>query len=168
MKQKKTWLAVLYSLRCLQNSMADAKFKLNIDGDAIRKRYSDKKKKARMMLKSEIVKDCDPFVPMLEGALKNSPIASISKDDDFIIYLSPYAHYQYYGVLYVDPMTGKGAFFDPEYGFWSRPGVSKKKSGRSLNYSTTHHPKACSRWFEKGKNIHGKQWIDAAKKIYKE
>ena len=110
MKQKKTWLAVLYSLRCLQNSMADAKFKLKIDGDAIRKRYSDKKKKARMMLKSEIVKDCAPFVPMLDGALKNSPIASISKDDDFIIYLSPYAHYQYYGVLYVDPMTGKGAF----------------------------------------------------------
>lgn len=143
--------------------------KVVIDTNAINDRYSAKKKKARMMLKNEIVKDCDPFVPMLSGDLKNSPTASIGADNNYIIYRSPYAHYQYYGVLYVDPMTGKGAFFDPNYGFWSRPGVGKvpSKPTRKLNHSDSKNPKACSRWFEKGKTVHGRDWIEAARKVYK-
>ena len=119
------------------------------------------------MLKNEIVKDCEPFVPMLSGALKNSPIASIGANDNYIVYQSLYAHYLYEGVMYADPVTGKGAFFSPNIGFWSRPGVSKVKTSRSLHYSTAHHPKACSRWFEKGKNVYGKSWIEAARKVYR-
>lgn len=141
--------------------------KVNIDTNAINNRFSERKKKARMMLKNEIVKDCEPFVPMLSGDLKNSPMPSIGADDNYIIYRSPYAHYQYYGVLYVDPLTGKGAFFDPDYGFWSRAGVGKVRTSRPLQHSTAHHPKACSRWFEKGKTVHGKSWIEAARKVYK-
>ena len=35
---------------------------------------------------------------------------------------TPYAHYQNEGILYVDPITGKGAFHNPITGrFWSRP-----------------------------------------------
>lgn len=142
-------------------------FKVVIDTNAINDRYSAKKKKARMMLKNEVVKDCEPFVPMLSGSLKNSPMPSIGADDSYIIYNSLYARYQYYGLLMVDPLTGKGAFFDPDYGFWSRPGVSKVRTSRPLQYTTTHHPKACSRWFEKGKTVHGKSWIEAARKIYR-
>lgn len=142
-------------------------FKVVIDTNAINNRYSERKKKARMMMKNEIVKDCDPFVPMLNGNLKNSPMASIGANDNYIIYNSPYARYQYYGLLMVDPLTGKGAFFDPDYGFWSRPGVSKVRTSRPLHHSTTHHPKACSRWFEKGKTVYGRSWIDVARKIYR-
>lgn len=141
--------------------------RVNIDVKKIIREYSAKRKKAKMMLKNEIIKDCDPFVPMLNGYLKNSPLKSIKTDDDFIVYNSPYARYQYYGILMVDPITLKGAFFDPDYGYWSRPGVSKITTSIPLHYSKGHHPKACSRWFEKGKTVYGKSWIEAARKVYK-
>ena len=48
---------------------------------------------------------------------------------------TPYAHYVNEGILYVMPDNGKGAFYSPSYGFWSKPGVKKVPSDRSLNYS---------------------------------
>ena len=47
---------------------------------------------------------------------------------------TPYAHYMNEGIKYVDPITGKGAFFNENYGFWSRPNTSKVPSNESLNY----------------------------------
>ena len=63
-----------------------------------------------------------------------------------VIYNSPYAHYQWEGKLYVDPITGKGAFYDPDYGFWSRPGVTKIPTDIPLNYSKEQNPLATSHW----------------------
>lgn len=47
---------------------------------------------------------------------------------------TPYAHYMNEGIKYVDPITGKGAFFNENYGFWSRPNTKKVPSGESLKY----------------------------------
>lgn len=47
---------------------------------------------------------------------------------------TPYAHYMNEGILYVDPITGKGAFYNENYGFWSRPNTKKVSSGKTLNY----------------------------------
>ena len=48
---------------------------------------------------------------------------------------TPYAHYMNEGILYVDPITGKGAFHDSITGmFWSRPNTKKVPSSISLNY----------------------------------
>lgn len=47
---------------------------------------------------------------------------------------TPYAHYMNEGILYVDPITGKGAFFNDNYGYWSRPNTKKVPSNKSLNY----------------------------------
>lgn len=48
---------------------------------------------------------------------------------------TPYAHYMNEGILYVDPITGKGAFHDSISGrFWSRPNTKKIPSSRKLNY----------------------------------
>lgn len=47
---------------------------------------------------------------------------------------TPYAHYMDRGILYVDPITLKGAFYSEDYGFWSRPNTKKIKSNRKLNY----------------------------------
>jgi len=63
-----------------------------------------------------------------------------------VIWDTPYAHYLYEGELYVDPKTGKGAFFNPNYGFWSRPGVQKIPSGRELRYN--------------GNGLQGKKWAE--------
>ncbi len=55
----------------------------------------------------------------------------------------PYGHYQHEGILYVDPITGKGSFYTPEYGYWSRPGVDKVPSNRILQYQ---NPEARRDW----------------------
>lgn len=48
---------------------------------------------------------------------------------------APHAHYQNEGELYVDPKTGKGAFYNSITGrYWSRPGIKKVTSGKKLNY----------------------------------
>ena len=48
---------------------------------------------------------------------------------------TPYAHYMNEGILYVDPITGKGAFHDPRSGmFWSRANTKKVPSNTPLNY----------------------------------
>lgn len=47
---------------------------------------------------------------------------------------TPYAHYMNEGIKYVDPITGKGAFFNESYGFWSRPNTKKVPSGDPLQY----------------------------------
>ncbi len=65
---------------------------------------------------------------------------------DAITFTSPYAHYQYIGKLYVDPIYGKGAFFNEKYGFWSRPDVEKIKTNKKLNY---HTPGTGSKWDKK-------------------
>lgn len=83
------------------------------------------------------------YVPMREGILATS----LTIEPYQITYEQPYAHYQWEGKLYVDPITGKGAFYDPDYGFWSRPGKDTKiPTDIPLNYSTEKNPLATSHW----------------------
>ncbi len=108
---------------------------------------------------SEIMRKAGPYVPFSAGALKNS--ARVSEDKCAIIYGGAggrYAHYQWEGKLYVDPITKKGAFYSPTYGFWSRPGVNKEKTDRDLNYNGA--PLRGSRWVERC-------WINEKENIIK-
>ncbi len=71
------------------------------------------------------------YVPEKEGNL----VANSRVDNSCnIVYESPYAHYQYIGKLYVDPKTEKGAFYNENYGFWSRPNTKKKPTDIDLKY----------------------------------
>lgn len=58
----------------------------------------------------------DKYIPMDTGNLRRS----VDKGTNYITYESPYAHYQYIGKLYVMD-NGKGAYYDSDYGFWSKP-----------------------------------------------
>lgn len=80
------------------------------------------------------------FVP---GGTKSQLNQNVSIDVDNIVYNSPYAHYQYVGKLYVDPKYKKGAFYSPNYGFWSRPGISKIPTRQDLKY---HVPGTGAYW----------------------
>lgn len=74
----------------------------------------------------------DKYVPRYEGNLrKNVDLSNPTQ----IVYNSPYAHYQYEGKLYVMD-NGKGAYYNPKYGFWSDKGVAKHNSGKDLIYHT--------------------------------
>lgn len=90
----------------------------------------------------------DPYVPARNQVLAQNMMIYQEDDHAVIHYLSPYAHYQYMGELYVDPVTGKGAFTNGEGLFWSRPGVAKKPTGKKLKHSTFRHPLATSKWDE--------------------
>lgn len=74
----------------------------------------------------------DKYVPRREGFLRE--LVDLSNPTQ-IVYISPYAHYQYKGKLYVMD-NGKGAYYSPKYGFWSDKGVAKHNSGKDLNYHT--------------------------------
>lgn len=76
-------------------------------------------------------KHMDKYVPYDEGNLRKN----VSIEVDKIIYESPYARYQYYGKLMVMD-NGKGAYYSPEYGFWSDKGKKKHLTNINLHYHT--------------------------------
>ena len=84
----------------------------------------------------------DKYVPYDNAGLRNN----VEIGEDYIEYRSPYAHYQYIGEKFVDPVSGKGAFYSPDFGFWSRPNTAKIPSGMPLNY---HTPGTGSYWDKK-------------------
>lgn len=61
-----------------------------------------------------------------------------------IEYTMPYSAYQYYGELYVDPLTGAGGYLGSE-GWFSRPGVKKVPSGQKLQYQK-NNPYSTDHW----------------------
>lgn len=82
-------------------------------GKIMEARGLGKSDRVRKYLASEVARLSEPYVPMRQGTLKNT--RKISADGSEIVYLSPYAHYQWYG----EAMGG-------------RP--PKKYTGKALSY----------------------------------
>ena len=100
-----------------------------------------------LFLANEAARLMDPYVPASQAEVLAQNLAVYQEDDHAVIhYLSPYAHYQWEGKLYVDPITKKGAFTNGGGLFWSRPGVAKKPTDRPLKHKKTVHPLATSHW----------------------
>lgn len=95
---------------------------------------------------SELLRISNQYTPFDNGILAGT--AFISHDGTAIVYPVPYARYLWYGKLMVDPITKKGAFFNPNYGFWSRPKVQKELTNRDLKYH--------------GSPIRGPKWVERA------
>lgn len=108
----------------------------------------------------ECARKMNKYVPYKNGGLQES----IFVGDDYIDYRSPYSHYQYIGELYVDSKTGKGAFFNENYGYWSRPDTTKIPSGRPLNY---HTPGTGNYWDKRMWSAEGKEIIKDVEKHMK-
>lgn len=89
---------------------------------------------------------CEPYLPFDTGQLRDSGIRSTKIGSGKVIWDTPYAHYLYEGEKYVDPITGKGAFYNENYGFWSRPNTQKVPSGEPLHYH--------------GGGLRGKRWAE--------
>ena len=84
------------------------------------------------------------------------------------VYLYPpdsdYGHYQYEGIKYVDPDYGVGAFYSPDYGYWSRPGIEKVPSNEPLFYG---RESAEAHWDEVAYRDCSKKWVKVAKQAVK-
>ena len=84
----------------------------------------------------------DPYTPRDIGTLSRNVTEMPFK----LHYKEPYAHYQYMGVVYVDPVYYDPMWAASMYGWWSRNGVTKKRTNRPLNYSQDKNPYATDHW----------------------
>lgn len=87
----------------------------------------------------------DKFVPMSAGVLRKQ----VQIDGDEIVYQTPYAHYMYKGVLYVDSVTGSS--YSPLGGVK----IPAKKDVKLIY----HTPGTGSYWDKKMWSANGKQII---------
>lgn len=107
---------------------------------------------------NEIVRLADDYVPFDSGILKNT--AYVTPLGDEIVYPVPYAQYMYGGLLMVDPITKKGAFYNPITNrYWSRPGVQKELTSTPLHYAG--EPKRGAQWVERMWNDYGEEICNA-------
>lgn len=117
--------------------------KVKVEFDVDKALHKAQLEKAQILLKNEVAKGSDKYVPFLNGVLAKSVNASINTPDPMLIYNAPYARYQYYGVA----MAGR----PPKH-----VKTPKKKGDKvELTYTKTHHPQACAQWFEKWKGAEG-------------
>lgn len=94
-----------------------------------------------LFLANEAKRLMDPYVPAKNLILaqnvrvytEKSPLGGVQ---GIVHYRSPYAHYQYAGILYVSSLTGSS---------WSR-GEYKVPTRKKLNHDKFRHPLATSEW----------------------
>lgn len=112
---------------------------------------SEKFDKAQAFIDKECIRLMTPYTPMKTGLLVKSATLGTKIGSGHIIYASPYARYQYYGVVYGPniPIFENGELV----GFCSPK--KKHSTGRAINYSKTKHPQAQRLWFEAMKKKYG-------------
>lgn len=85
------------------------------------------------------------YTPMQTGNLRDS----VSLEPFKVTYNQPYAHYQWEGIKYNDPLINASGWFDVNAGRWySHSGVTKVRTEIPLNYSQEQNPLATSHWEE--------------------
>lgn len=75
---------------------------------------------------------CSDYVPMDSGALDQT----VDITPEYVHYKSPYAHFQWEGLVFVDERGSTYAL----------PNHSKHPTNTTLHHSTDHHPLATSHW----------------------
>lgn len=113
-------------------------------------------REAQMLLNTQVVEDCEPFIPDGESAkgLRNSQKYPEGIYGGVIEWNTPYAHYLYKGIVYGPNIP----VYDADgnlIGFFSPP--KKHPTGRSIEY---HTPGTGKEWFEKAKAEHKQEWVD--------
>ena len=99
------------------------------------------------------------YVP---GGTKSHLNQNVDKATDSITYMSPSAQYLYHGKLMVDPKYKKGAFYSPDYGYWSRPGIPKILTNKNLVY---HTPGTGAFWDKRMWTAEGKEVVEEVQKF---
>lgn len=96
----------------------------------------DKDGRTQKVIDSSFMSHVDKYMPMDDEMQMITSMYNTTKVGSGEINIDgPHAHYQHEGILYVDPKTGKGAFYDSVSGrFWSRPDTKKIPSNKKLNY----------------------------------
>lgn len=120
---------------------------------------------AQDALDAQVLQDMIQYMPIDSGTLIDETV-NYNMNTRGEVYAYPpdleYGHYQYEGEKYVDPDYGVGAFYNPNYGFWSRKGVKKVPSGEPLFYT---NPQAEAHWDETAFAYHHTEWENLVKRM---
>lgn len=139
-----------------------AKLEMGSAQKILAKKNLEKGGAVQRYIDSEVIRQCEPYVPFDSGELTRSASLATQVGSGMVIYNTPYAHYQYYGEVYGPniPMEIGG-----EQIFRSPKGAKKTPTGKKLKYSKEVHPEAGSFWFERMKADHKEEILNGAKKI---
>ncbi len=110
---------------------------------------------AQKFIDSECIRLMKPYTPFKNGVLEKAATLGTVIGSGEIQQDTPYARYQYYGMLMVSSLTGSA---------YSR-GEGKVLTGTPLNYNTSRHPMAGKMWFERMKKDHKEDILRGAARI---
>ena len=133
----------------------NVKIKVDINARKISREYKAKQQRALRMLKNEIAKDTESYVPMRDGMLRRSVTTSLRTNAPKLIWARPYAKFLYYGKVMVGKITKRA---------WARKGETKDVTDKKLTYS---QPGTGPNWFNRSKKVNLQKWLRVAKKVYK-
>lgn len=117
---------------------------------------------AQCFIDSECIRCMRRYTPKRTGTLINSAKLGTKIGSGHIVYNSPYARYQYYGVVY-GPNIPRRDEAGNIIGWFSPP--KKHPTNRELHYSTDKNADAQKLWFEKMKSEKGDSILRGALKI---
>lgn len=137
---------------------ADGRINIQISSDRIMRNVL----KAQEYLDQQVLNDCEQYIPYQNDGLRESGNTNTVVGSGVVQWKTPYAHYQYEGIKYVDPVSHASRSYIPNVGYRSRQYVRKVPSGEPLQY---HTEGTGDHWFETAKAANGKEWIQNVKKI---
>lgn len=118
--------------------------------------------RVQKVIDQSVIDFCQPYVPASpDRTLEFSAQTATEIGSGQVIWDTPYAHYQYTGIVYGPniPIIQDGILM----GFFSPPGRPKVPTDRELTYDTSQNPMAGPRWFERMKADRLNDILDAAK-----
>ena len=122
--------------------------------------------RVQKVIDQSVIDFCQPYVPASpDRTLEFSAQMATQVGSGQVIWDTPYAHYQYMGIVYGPniPIIQDGILM----GWFSPPGRPKSPTDRKLTYDTSQNPMAGSHWFERMKADRLNDILDAARAAVK-
>ncbi|MBE6826385.1 MAG: hypothetical protein E7511_05830 [Ruminococcus sp.] len=131
--------------------------RMNINLGAIEKKLQKAADKAVYITAEKALEDSNKYCPKDQDGLINSSLTFSEPEKGIIRWTEPYARALYYGVVMVDPETGKACFFIDDQPY-SRKGVKKVKSDPEREYQFANGRRKL--WAQYAHSKHGKEWLE--------
>lgn len=130
---------------------------IRINTSAIEKKLEKSAAAATFITTQQALKDCNQYCPEDQGGLIASSITYSEPDKGIMRWKGPQARMLYYGIVMVDPKTGKACFWIGDQPY-SRKGVKKVKSNPVREFKFGNGRRKL--WAKYAQSKHGKDWRD--------
>ena len=140
-------------------SVSSGAFDCNIQIDI--NRFARNLDAAEYWLANEILQNSNDFAPFREGTLRESGHVIDTDEGYRIEWSTPYAHYLYEGVLYVNPQHNASGWMD-KYGQWHGWPGAKTPTEKHLEY---HTEGTSDHWIDEAKKAYMSHWIKGTRRV---